>query len=637
MKKRYFRSISLMLVMIMVLSVSFVYAEETGIPTRNDIAEQYKWKLEHIYPTAADWEKDYAMVQNELFPKIAAYKGKLNNPATVLECLKLSDQIGIVVDKIYNYAYMSSDQNNADNAAAELASRAESLNTASAEAQAFIVPELLKIPEATLKESYINNSSFQDYRYYFTKLLNQKAHILSDAEETLLAMTGDMAASPEDIYGNVTTADLEIPMMKDKDGNEFKLTRGKFSVLLSDKDRDLRKEAFEKHFATYDKVKNTLAATLSAEVNKNIFNAKARKYNSALEAAVTGSNNIPTSVYDNLVTSVNNNLSYLHKYVSLRKKVMNVDKIHYYDMYTNLVDNYEMTIKYDDAVKMVKEGLKPMGTDYMNNVDKAFAGGWIDVYETENKTTGGYSWGPYATHPYILLNYNDSIDEMFTVAHEMGHSMHTLYTNSNQQYRNSAYPTFTAETASSTNEFLMLDYMMKKAKTNQEKLYLINNMVENIRGSVYTQIMYAEFEKTIHEKVEAGEALSADTMNEIWGNLMTKYYGTDFEVDSLVKLWWARIPHFYMNFYVYNYATGIAAAYPLSQGILKGEKGAVDNYIGFLKAGDSDYPVEILKRAGVDMTSTAPVDDLLKLFDQLVDQMELILIEEGKINPGTAK
>lgn len=631
MKKNFFRVTAVVLSMVMILSIGLVYAEDSGIPTRNDIADKYKWKLEHIYKTNADWEKDYAMVQKELLPKIAEYKGQLTSTDKVLECLKLSDQIGTVVDRLYVYAYMSSDQNNADNAASELASRAESLNTAASEAQSFIVPELMKKSEGVLKQYYVDNPQFKDYKYYFTKLLDQKAHILTDAEEKILAMTGDMAASPEDIYGNLTTADIEIPTMKDKEGNEFKLTRGKFSLLLSDKDRDIRREAFEKHFATYDKVKNTLAATLSAEVKKNVFNAKARKYSSALEAAVTGNNNIPVAVYDNLVKAVNNNLSYLHKYVSLRKKVMNVDKIHYYDMYTTLVDNYEMTIKYDDAVKMVKEGLKPMGSDYMKVVDTAFANNWIDVYETQNKTTGGYTWGSYDTHPYILLNYNDSVDEMFTVAHEMGHALHSYYTNSNQNYRNSNYPTFLAEVASTTNEFLMLDYMMKHAKNNQEKLYLINSMVENIRGSIYTQIMYAEFEKIIHEKVEAGEALSADTMNEIWGNLMQKYYGADFEVDPLVKLWWARIPHFYMNFYVYNYATGIAGAYPLSQAILKGEKGAVEKYIGFLKAGDSNYPVETLKNAGVDMTSTKPVDDLLKLFNDLVDQMEQILREEGKI------
>ena len=631
MRKDFLRVTAVTLAMILVFSICLVYAEDTGIPKRSDIADQYKWKLEHIYKTTADWEKDYAKVQKEMLPKISEYKGKLATPSAVLECLRLSDQIGIIVDRLYVYAYMSSDQNNADNTAAELASRAESLNTASAEAQSFIVPELLSKSEEVLKNDYINNPAFKDYKYYFTKLLNQKAHILSDAEEKILAMTGDMAASPEDIYGKATTADIEIPVMKDKNGNEFKLTRGKFSALLSDPDRAVRKEAFEKHFATYDKVKNTLAATLSAEVNKNIFNAKARKYNSALEAAVTGNNNIPVSVYDNLVKSVNNNLNYLHKYVSLRKKVMNVDKIHYYDMYTALVDDYEFKVKYDDAVKMVKEGLKPMGAEYGKLLDAAFAGNWIDVYETENKTTGGYSWGSYDTHPYILLNYNDTIDEMFTIAHELGHSMHSYYTNRNQNYRNSNYTTFLAEVASTTNEFLMQDYMMKHAKNNQEKLYLINNMVENIRGSVYTQIMYAEFEKIIHEKVEAGEALSADSMNEIWGGLMEKYYGTDFEVDPLVKLWWSRIPHFYMNFYVYNYATGIAAAYPLSQGILKDEKGAVDKYVSFLKAGDSDYPVEILKRAGVDMTSTKPVDDLLKLFNELVDEMEKILREEGKI------
>lgn len=631
MKKNFLRAIACVLALTLLMSICLVYADDTGVPTRSDIAEQYKWKLDHIYKTTADWEKDYAKVQKEMLPKLAEYKGKLTAPAVVLECLNLMDQTGILVDRLYVYAYMSLDQNNADNTASELASRAESLNTAFAEAQSFFVPELLAMSQETLKRDYIDNPLFKDYKYYFTKLLDKKAHVLSDAEEKLLAMTGDMAATPNDIYTKATTADIEIPTMKDKQGNEFKLTKGRFSALLSDPDRNTRKEAFEKHFGTYDKIKNTLAATLSAEVKKNVFNAKARKYNSSLEASVTGNNNIPTSVYDNLVKSVNNNLSSLHKYVSLRKKVMNVDKVHYYDMYTALVDDYEFTVKYDDAVKMVKEALKPMGTEYGKLVDTAFNGNWIDVYETQNKTTGGYSWGSYDTHPYILLNYNDTIDDMFTVAHELGHAVHSHYTNSNQNYRNSNYTIFLAEIASTTNEFLMHDYVMKRAKNNQEKLYLINNLVENIRGTVYTQIMYAEFEKLIHEKVEAGEALSADTMNEIWGGLMQKYYGKDFEVDPLVRLWWARIPHFYMNFYVYNYATGISAAYPLSQAILKGEKGAVDRYISFLKAGDSDYPVEVLKRAGVDMTSTKPVDDLLKLFDQLVDEMEKILKEEGKI------
>jgi len=631
MKKKLLKVTAVFLSMVMVLSMGLVYAEDSGVPKRSEIPEQYKWKLEHIYKTTEDWEKDYNMVMKELLPKIAEYKGQLNDPGKVLECLKLSDQIGIVVSRMYVYACMLSDQDTADNAASELASRAESLYTAASEAQSFIAPELMKKSEGVIKQYYIDNPEFKDYKYYFTKLLDQKAHVLSDAEEKLLAMTGDMAASPEEIYTKATTADIEIPTMKDKDGNEFKLTKGTFSALLSNPDRNVRKEAFEKHFATYEKIKNTLAATLSAEVKKNVFNAKARKYNSALEAAVTGNNNIPVEVYNNLVTAVNNNLSYLHKYVSLRKKVMNVDKIHYYDMYTPLVDDFEMKIKYDDAVKMVKEALKPMGEEYLKIVDEGFSNNWIDVYETENKTTGGYQWGSYDTHPYILLNYNDTLDEAFTVAHEMGHAVHSYYTNSNQNFRNSDYPTFLAEVASTTNEFLMLDYMMKRAKSNEEKLYLINSMIENIRGSVYTQIMYAEFEKIIHEKVEAGEALSADSMSEIWGSLMQKYYGEDFEVDPLVTLWWSRIPHFYMNFYVYNYATGIAAAYPLSQGILKGEKGALEKYIGFLKAGDSDYPVEILKRAGVDMTSTKPVDDLLSLFNQLVEQMEQILREEGKI------
>lgn len=631
MKKRYFRSISLMLVMIMVLSVSFVYAEDTGIPKRSDIAEQYRWKLEQMYADKAAFEKDFERVQKEYIPKMAGYKGKLSSANALLDCLKLSEEMGMTMEKLYTYAHMKLDENNADNEMSEMASRTETLMSNSDESASFIEPELLAKSEDILVKEYINNPILKDYKYYLTVLLSKKAHILSDAEEQILAQAGDMSGSPDNIYGQLIDVDLQYPTMKDADGKEVQLTYSQFARLRANANRDIRKEACEKHMGAYLSVQNTFAATLNAEVKKNIFFAKARKYSSALEAAVTGNNNIPVSVYDNLVKSVNNNVEYLHKYITLKKNVLGIDKVHYHDLYPNLVDNYEMTIPYEDGKKMILDGMKPMGNEYVKNLEMAFNSNWLDVYETENKTSGGYTWGSYNTHPYVLLNYDDSPEEMLTVAHELGHAMHSYYTNANQKFMNSEYPTFTAEVASTTNEFIMTQYLINHAKDNKEKLYLINLLAENIRSTIYSQIMYAEFEKAIHERVEKGEALSADSLKTMWKELMEKYFGEDFVADEYATMWWSYIPHFYMNFYVYNYATGMAAAYPLSQSILKGEAGAVDKYIGFLEAGNSANPVDILKTAGVDMNSTKPVDDLLKLFGSLVNQMEQILKEEGKI------
>lgn len=631
MNKNSLRMTAFALVMIMLLSMCFVYAEDSGIPKRSDIADQYKWKLEHMYAAKDAFEKDFTKLQNEYIPLMVKYKGKLNDAAALLDCLKLYEDMNMMMEKLYTYAHMKLDENNADNEMSEMASRTETLESNVDEAASFIEPELLGKSEEALRKDFINNPALKDYKYYLTMLLSKKAHVLSDAEEQILAQAGDMAGSPDSIYGQLIDVDLQYPSMKDADGNEIQLTYGQFARLRTNANRDIRKEACEKHMGAYLSVQNTFAATLNAEVKKNIFFAKARKYNSALEAAVTGNNNIPVSVYDNLVKAVNNNVEPLHKYITLKKKVLGIDKVHYHDLYTKLVDDYEMNIPYEDGKKMIMEGLKPMDKEYVKNLEMAFKSNWIDVYETENKTTGGYTWGSYNTHPYILLNYDDSPEEMLTTAHELGHAMHSYYTNANQKFINSEYPTFTAEVASTTNEFIMTQYLIDHAKDDKEKLYLINMLTENIRSTIYSQIMYAEFEKAIHERVEKGEALSAETLKAMWKGLMEKYYGEDFVVDEYATMWWSYIPHFYMNFYVYNYATGMAAAYPLSQSILKGEKGAVDKYLTFLKSGNSDYPVEILKKAGVDMNSTKPVDDLLKLFGELVDQMEQILKKEGKI------
>lgn len=624
--------IAAVLTLVFLLSIGFsAYAAEGGVPTRADIKDQYKWKLEHIYATKDAFEKDYAKVQKQLIPAITKFKGKISSPQALLNCLKAYEDLNRTMDKLYVYAYMKLDENNADNAASEQASRVEALQTSVGEAGSFIQPEILTKPEATLKKDYVNNPLLKDYKYYLTVLLNKKAHILPNDQEQILAMAGDIAGSPDSIYGKLVDVDMDFPSMKDAEGNEVKLTYGQFSVLRGDKNRDIRKEACEKHLTSYLKMQNTLAETLNAEVKKNIFFAKARKYDSALQAAVEGNNNIPVSVYDNLVKAVDGNVNYLHKYITLKKNVLGVDKVHYYDLYASLVDNFDMNIPYEDAKKMVLAGLKPLGPQYIKDLQMAFDSNWIDVYETQNKTTGGYQWGSYDTHPYVLLNYDNSLGEVSTIAHELGHAMNSYYTNRTQKYINSNYATFTAEVASTTNEMIMMQYLIDNAKSKEEKLYLLNTQAENIRSTIYSQIMYAEFEKAIHERVENGEALSAETLKSMWKELMEKYFGPDFQSDEYATMWWSYIPHFYMDFYVYNYATSMSAAYPLSQGLVKGDKGAQEKYLTFLAAGGSDSPITLLKNAGVDMNSTKPVDDILKYFNSLVDQMEQILKEQGKI------
>lgn len=598
-----------------------------GVKKRSEIPDKYKWNLEEIYSSPDKWNQDLNKVLNTYIPKFKNYQGKLSDKKKLLECLKLRDEMQRLADKLYVYANMKADENQADNKVNEMKSKAETMYSKVSAAISFIQPELLKLPEKTL-QSFIKDKDFADYRIYLDSVLKQKPHTLSQEGEELLALVQDFASSPNNIFNQLKYADLTYPKIKDEKGNEIQLTEASYGRYLESKDRDFRKRAFEGIYSSYDKVKNTFAATLSAEVKKNVFFAKARKYDSALQAALS-QEFIPQSVYDNLIKAVNNNLNYLHKYVELRKKVLNLDKVHIYDMYVPLVNNYDVNIDYEQAKNMVLDGLKPLGNDYLKVLNIAFNNRWIDVYETENKYTGGYQWGAYDTHPYILMNYDNTMDSMLTLAHELGHAINSYYTNKTQKYINSNIPIFTAEVASTTNELLMLNYLLGKAKSDEEKLYLINTLIEDIRGTVYTQVMYSEFEKEIHDRVEKGEALSAETLNNIWGNLMKKYFGSEFEVDNLATLWWSRIPHFYMDFYVYKYATSMAAANEVVKNIQKGDTA---KYIEFLKAGSSDYPINVLKKAGVDMTSTKPVDDLLTYFGQLVDQMESILKKQGKIN-----
>ena len=526
-KTKWIKAIALALITVFSTQPILYAATSSTATIQTSTTPSYTWDLTEFFKTKSDWLDASKKIESYYIPKLESYKGKLSNAKDLLAFLDLEYEAASLCDNIYVYASLKSDLNNADNEANEMVSQVQSISTRLSVATSFEGPELLALSSQKLN-ALINAPELQKYKHYLDSLSRSKDHILSDKEETLISTFSELSSSPEDIYSQATISDLTLPTIQDGKGNSVQLSGGTYSILLNDLDRTTRKNAFEGMFGAYNSIRNTLAATLSAEVKKNVAFAKARGYKSAEEAALSA-NFIPTDAYDNLIKAVNQNLDGLHKYVSLRKKYLNVDKVHYYDMYVPLIDEMPDTkVTYDEAKKMVLEALTPLGKKYTTDLEKALNSNWVDVYETENKTTGAYSWGTYTSHPYVLLNYNDSLDYVSTVAHEFGHAMNSYYTNQTQPYIYADTPIYTAEVASTTNEIIMTNYMIEHAQSDEEKLYLLNNYIENIRGTIYTQVMYAEFEKAIHETVENGNALSADTLCSIWGDLMKKYYGEDF-------------------------------------------------------------------------------------------------------------
>ncbi|HOM43856.1 MAG TPA: oligoendopeptidase F, partial [Bacillota bacterium] len=437
----------------------------------------------------------------------------------------------------------------------------------------------------------------------------------------ILALAGEMARAPETIFGMLNNADIKFPHIKDEKGNEVELTKGRYIQLVESSDRRVRKDAFEGLYSTYSKQKNTLAALLNANVKANMFSARVRKYGSAREESLF-EDNVKEEVYDNLIAAMHDNMNLMHRYVKLRKRIMGLEELHMYDLYVPMIKEVKMEIPFEEAKKIVREGLEILGEDYGRNLEKGLNSGWIDVYENEGKRSGAYSWGCYDSHPYVLLNHNDTLNNMFTLTHEMGHALHSYYSDSNQPYIYAQYKIFVAEVASTVNESLVMNYLLNTTKDQKKKMYLLNYFMEQFRTIVYRQTMFAEFEKIIHEKAESGEALTAELLCSVYRDLNILYYGPDIVVDDLIDMEWARIPHFYSSFYVYKYATGFSAAMSISQQMLKEGRPAVDRYLEFLKSGGSDYPIELLKIANVDMSTKEPVDNALKLFGSLLDQME---------------
>ncbi|MGI1804102.1 oligoendopeptidase F [Exiguobacterium sp. TDN 0502] len=595
--------------------------------TRQDVDVTETWNLESIYATNEAWEEEFESIK-AMLPLLVEYKGRLGQSAeTLYEGLQLRDEVSRRLYKLYTYAHMRYDENTADSFYQAMNDRARTLASQIGATLAFMTPELLAVPEATI-ESYLNeNPDLAVYRHAFDELNQERDHVLTEAEEAILAKAGEVLGQSGTTFGMLNNADLTFPKIKGEDGEEMELTHGRFITFLESSDRSVREAAFKAMYGTYAKYTNTLASTLAGSVKKDNFYADIRKFPSARAAALHG-NAIPESVYDGLVEAVHDHLPLLHRYVALRKRVLGLDELHMYDMYTPLVSEVEMKVSYEEAKQLMVEGLAPLGSEYKHILEEGLSERWVDVRETRGKRSGAYSSGAYDTQPFILMNWQDNINNLFTLAHEFGHSVHSYYTRKSQPYPYGDYSIFVAEVASTTNEALLNDYLLKKVTDRKEKLYLLNNQLETFRGTLFRQTMFAEFEHAIHDAARLGQSLTPEFLTSTYYELNQKYFGDEIVLDEEIGLEWARIPHFYYNYYVYQYATGISAAAALTDQILEEGQPAVERYINnFLKAGSSDYPIEVLKAAGVDMTTKAPVEAALRQFERVLDEFEALLAE----------
>ncbi|AIE59353.1 oligoendopeptidase F [Bacillus methanolicus] len=595
------------------------------LPARNEIPVEETWRLEDIFATDDEWEKEFEEVK-KLIPGINRYKGKLGENADELyNALTFQDQLLERLGKLYTYAHMRYDQDTTNSFYQGMDDRIKNLYSQAASALAFIVPEILSIEEQKVAAFLEEKEELRLYKHALEEINLQRPHVLSAEQEALLAEAAEVMNASSNTFGMLNNADLVFPSIKDENGEEVEVTHGRYIRFLESSDRRVRKDAFMAVYSTYGKYRNTFASTLSGTVKKDNFNARVRKYNSARHAALAA-NNIPESVYDNLVNTINDNLHLLHRYVKLRKKVLGLDKLHMYDLYTPLVKDVKMEITYEEAKEIIVKGLAPLGEDYVNVLKEGFENRWVDVRENKGKRSGAYSSGAYGTNPYILMNWQDNVNNLFTLAHEFGHSVHSYFTRKNQPYPYGNYSIFVAEVASTCNEALLNDYLLKTIDDEKKRLYLLNHYLEGFRGTVFRQTMFAEFEHLIHQKAQNHEPLTADTLTKEYYELNKKYFGLeDIEIDEEIGLEWARIPHFYYNYYVYQYATGFSAATALSKQILEEGEPAVSRYIEFLKAGSSDYPIEVLKKAGVDMTSPKPIEEACKVFEEKLNEMESLL------------
>ena len=587
---------------------------------RNTIENKFKWTIDEMYPNEEAMDKDIQKLK-DLIEESKKYKGTLaDSEENLFQALNISEQASRLLQNLYVYTHMKSHEDTRINKNQANATKTDMLSTELSMATSYMVPEIIAMDSDKLG-NYLKSEKLSYYKKHIDDILRLKPHTLNEREEELLAAVSDLSGVPENIYDMLSFADLQFPEIEDEKGEKIRVTHANFSLFLKSKDARVRKDAFEAMYSVYNQYKNTFASTLYGGIKSEIFYAKTRKYESALQGSLF-QDNVSVDVYNNLIDAVHENLDTLNDYIDLKKKFLGLDKINMYDLYVPLTENFDMEIPYEKAQEIILEALKPLGEEYLENVKKAFSEGWIDVYGNEGKQGGAYSWGSYDSKSYILMSYKDDLNSLFTLIHEMGHSMHSYYSKNNQPYLYSGYKIFVAEVASTLNELLLINYLLKNASSKEEKIYLLNYYLEQFRTTVYRQTMFAEFEKICHGKVENGEPLTAEDFNNIYYDLNKKYYGESCEVNEDIALEWARIPHFYSNFYVYKYATGFSAASALSKQIIEEGDSAVDRYKEFLKSGGSEFPLDQLRKAGVDMEKKEAVDEALHVFKDLVKQLE---------------
>ncbi len=597
--------------------------ETNKIPARADVPEKDKWAIQDLFATDDDWRAALAKAK-EFIPRITAFRGRLaESGAALLSFFRLDDEISLAFDALVHYAQRRSDEDTRVAAYQEMVSQVTRFAVEIQSAAAFETPELLAISDEDMNRLYAEAPELELYRLNIDRIRRRREHVLSDKEEAILAAAGEMAASPDDIYSMLNDADLKFPDAVDKDGNKHPVTHGTFIPLMQSYDRVLRKSAFDSLYSVYGQFRNTSAATLSAQLKQLLFFANVRKYPSTLDAALDG-NEVPTEIYRNLIDAVHRSFAPMYRYVALRKKLLGVDELHMYDLYVPVVDGVEMKFTFEEAKEIALKALAPLGEDYLNLLREGFANGWIDVYENEGKRSGAYSAGA-RVHPYVLLNFKGTLDDVFTLVHEMGHSIHSYLSNKTQPTAYQDYVIFVAEVASTCNEALLMEYLLSVTTDKKERAYLINHFLEQFRGTLYRQTMFSEFELAANEMTQRGEGTTAEALCAMYKKLNEQYFGPEMNVDEEISLEWARIPHFYYDYYVYQYATGYAAAIALSRRILREGEAAVKDYLGFLSGGCSADPITLLRGAGVDMASPKPVEDATKLFDEMISEMEKIL------------
>ena len=598
-------------------------AKQKHIPKRSEVEKQYTWATEDLYATDALWEEE--LEKAKVYPeKLSAFRGRLaESPGSLYDYLQLCDEIQVKVERLGNYAMRKSDEDTGNSFYHGMKGKIMNLYVGIGSADSFSTPEIIAIPDEKIEEFFEKKPELKLYTRKLSKIRQYKAHTLSDSEERILALAGQMMGAPGETASAFRNADIKFPSIKDAEGNELIVTQGSFIPLMENPDVNVRRAAFESLYHTFASFKNTSAAFLDSQVKGLIFNARARNYESTLHAALDHTE-VPVSVYYNLINAVHENLPYMHKYVELRKKLMGADELHMYDLYTPIVGDADREIPYEEAKEIIKKALAPLGEEYLSILQEGFDNRWIDVYENEGKRGGAYS-SCGDPHPYVLLNQKDTLDSMFTIAHEMGHSLHTYYSMKNQPVCQADYVIFVAEVASTCNEVLLVRYLLNNTTDKRERAYLINHFLESFRGTVYRQTMFAEFELFMNQLAEKGESLTADALCDKYYELNKQYFGDSITVDPEIAYEWERIPHFFYNFYVFQYATGFSAACAIANRILTEGEPAVADYKKFLSAGGSMDPISILKLAGVDMTTAAPVNEALKLFGELLDEMEELM------------